>query len=61
MIRKNRGVIFGTQGMTRGKQTLNANSMLRRQAQADAPTQFGRSTATHKPVFGGRARSVRRR
>lgn len=58
MIRKNRGVIFGTQGKSRGQQSFQVNPL---RSQANMPTQFGRSASGHKPVFGGRGTGMRRR
>jgi len=59
MIKRDRGLIFGTRGKSRGQQTMRAGINPYR-AMSNAPTQFGRSTQT-KPIFGGRSRSMRRR
>jgi hypothetical protein len=59
-IRKNRGVIFGTQGgMTQGQQMMRTQNP--NHVQGNTATQFGRSTSTVKPVFGGRTLGMRRR
>lgn len=59
MIRKSRGVIFGTRGKTQGQQFLNAGNAYRQAG--NMPTQFGRTASGHKPIFGGRTTSMRRR
>ena len=61
MIRRSRGVIFGTQGASRGQQsarigTPTSNSYT---AQANASTQFGR-TQGRRPIFGRRTTRARR-
>lgn len=60
-IRKNRGMIFGTTqtGNTMGQQTMRAVNPYR--AMSNMPSQFGRSTSTVKPIFGGRGTGLRRR
>jgi len=59
MIRKNRGVIFGTQGKTRGQQFMTAGNP--NHAAGNMPTQFGRTASGHKPIFGARGSRLRRR
>ncbi len=59
MIKRDRGIIFGNRGKSRGQQKIIAGVNPLR-AMSNAPTQFGRSTQT-RPVFGGRARPIRRR
>lgn len=63
MIRKNRGIIFGTSGASRGQQgmRINQTAINPYRAMSNAPTQFGRSTSTHKPIFGQRGPVIRRR
>jgi hypothetical protein len=59
MIRKNRGLIFGTQGQTQGQQTMRAANP--NHVQGNLPSQFGASTSAHKPIFGARQLGMRRR
>jgi hypothetical protein len=59
MIRKNRGLIFGTRGKSRGQQTMRVGQNPYRMM-SNMPTQFGRSTNV-SPVFGNRQRALRRR
>lgn len=59
MIKKNRGVIFGTQGPSMGQKVIRAANPFR--AMSNMPTQFGRSAQTKQPKFGKRTRTIRRR
>ena len=63
MIKKNRGVIFGTRGKTPGMQTMKVGgkSINPYRAMSMMPSQFGRTTTGGYPIFGGRGRSLRRR
>lgn len=61
MIRRSRGVIFGTRGPSRGQATARASAPTRNNytAQANASTQFGRTQGL-RPIFGSRTTRARR-